>query len=404
MIKLQVSLTFPDGQTVHCGEIITTAPDSRGRIQGAFRYDKAYLEDSRSFPLDPIHLPLTHKEFTTSRPEGVHSVFEDALPDDWGRGLIIQSACLSRREQTVPGLLKIMGGDGLGALTFLSSHSKHENRPSVTIHELPVLMETAYRYDAGLKIDNRELQLLFRAGSSPGGARPKALVTQTDASQWMIKFPSVNDRLDLIAIEAATLSLAQASKLTIPEFETVEVGERRGLLVKRFDISAQGGRYHMISMQTLLGADGYYHLDYKNLFNIVKSCSARPSSDLPFLYRQMTFNAAIGNTDDHLKNFCMLHKEEGFRLSPVYDVLPDIHQRREHTLSFNSSYLSPDKKSLLQMGKSLHIDHPQRIIEEVVDAVSSWQRVFKSFGVKQPDIDKLEWGIERRLSKLQDGV
>jgi serine/threonine-protein kinase HipA len=42
----------------------------------------------------------------------------------------------------------------------------------------------------------------------------------------------------------------------------------------------------------------------------------------------------IGNTDDHLKNFSMLHKETGFCLSPAYDLLPDIHGKRSHSLSF----------------------------------------------------------------------
>jgi hypothetical protein len=41
-----------------------------------------------------------------------------------------------------------------------------------------------------------------------------------------------------------------------------------------------------------------------------------------------------GNTDDHLKNFSMLHKETGFCLSPAYDLLPDIHGKRSHSLSF----------------------------------------------------------------------
>ncbi len=229
----------------------------------------------------------------------------------------------------------------------------------------------------------------------------RSLVKKTDGSQWIIKFPSINDKFDIIAIEAATLDLARSSGLIVPEFEVVQIGKRKGLLVKRFDIADQGGRYHMISMQTLLKAEGFYYLDYMHLFDVVKSFSARPSMDIPFLFRQMVFNAAIGNTDDHLKNFCMLHKDEGYRLSPPYDLLPDIHQRREHTLSFNSSYLSPDRKKILQMGKQLCINESEKIIEEVVEAVASWKEIFKHYDVKRQDINRLEWSIERRVKKLR---
>jgi len=32
----------------------------------------------------------------------------------------------------------------------------------------------------------------------------------------------------------------------------------------------------------------------------------------------------IGNTDNHLKNFLMLHDETGWRLSPAFDLVPNI--------------------------------------------------------------------------------
>ena len=124
--------------------------------------------------------------------------------------------------------------------------------------------------------------------------------------------------------------------------------------------------------------------------------------DIPLLFHQMIFNAAIGNTDDHLKNFCMLHKEHGFCLSPAYDLLPDIYERREHTLSFNSSCLPPDRNSLKQIGKQHHIKNSGEIIDEVVQAVSEWRTIFRRYKVPESDILKLEWGINRRLERLQN--
>jgi serine/threonine-protein kinase HipA len=81
MIKLRVMVTLPDRKRLYCGDMITTTPDSRGFIQGAFRYTPEYLENPFAFPLDPVNLPLSSKEFIADRPTGIHAVFEDSLPE-----------------------------------------------------------------------------------------------------------------------------------------------------------------------------------------------------------------------------------------------------------------------------------------------------------------------------------
>ena len=254
----------------------------------------------------------------------MYAVFEDALPDDWGRALLIKKAKLGRGEQTIPRMLEALGDGGLGALSFQSAQSLLKTDSSADIKDLETILNVAMRYESGLPLDEEELQLLYQSGSSPGGARPKALCRKGDGSLWLAKFPRKQDTFHVESIEAATLELAKRSGLPVPEFEIRNLGKRKVLLVKRFDISDLGGRYHMISMQTLLQAQGYYFLGYQNVFDAVNAHSYQPSIDVPLLFRQMVFNAAIGNTDDHLKNFCMLHKESGYCLSPAYDLLPDI--------------------------------------------------------------------------------
>jgi serine/threonine protein kinase HipA of HipAB toxin-antitoxin module len=55
----------------------------------------------------------------------------------------------------------------------------------------------------------------------------------------------------------------------------------------------------------------------------------------------MAFNAAIGNVDDHLKNFWMLARSGGFRVAPAFDLVPDVSGRGEHTLSFQQGFACP---------------------------------------------------------------
>jgi Uncharacterized protein related to capsule biosynthesis enzymes len=42
------------------------------------------------------------------------------------------------------------------------------------------------------------------------------------------------------------------------------------------------------------------------------------------LWRRIVFNISVSNTDDHLRNHGFLLSEEGWRLSPAFDVNPSI--------------------------------------------------------------------------------
>ena len=119
MIKLNVWLTVDLEKSIHVGELVVAHPDSQGRLQGQFRYSPGYLNRPESFPLDPIHLPVSVEIFNADRPyAGVHGVFEDSLPDDWGRRLLTRRYRLARSDQRVPQLLDLLGGQGMGALSY----------------------------------------------------------------------------------------------------------------------------------------------------------------------------------------------------------------------------------------------------------------------------------------------
>jgi serine/threonine-protein kinase HipA len=401
LLHLDVILIFPNSLKIKCGEIITGTPEANGRIKGAFRYTPAYLQHPDAFPLDPANLPLTPKEFPSNRPQGIHGVFEDALPDDWGRKILVRKATLPPREQTEPRLLEALGNSGMGALCFETGKTIGTQDTSADILKLEQLLELAVRYDAGEQLSDQEFCSLAIYGSSPGGARPKSLVRDKDNSLWLAKFPKHNDHFHVEQMEAATLKLAQNSGLKVPEFKILTAGYRKALLVKRFDVAEDGGRYHMVSIKTVLNAQ--YHAWYEDIFKAVKKYSIQPSVDIPALFRQMVFNAAIGNTDDHLKNFCMLHKETGYGLSPAYDLLPDIYGKRSHALSFpkGSGEFSPDRSVFLAYASDLNIKNPDRIIDTIIRAVSAWQDVYAAYDVPDTEIQKLDRDISYRLDKLK---
>ena len=373
-----------NGEPRPVGEMVCEMTES-GRASSAFRYERDYLESKDAFALDPVSLPLKPNSFLTDHP-AIFGVFEDSLPDDWGRTLLVRKHQIPRHDQNLPNLLLALGSSGLGALSF-TDHAKPPRPTSdtSTLH-LSALVEAAEKFERGESQD-AGLSLLLNAGSSPGGARPKAVVLDKECDiHYLAKFPSVKDQVDVVKIEAATMNLAAKAGLSVPRTRLIQCSGKSVLLVQRFDI-IPAGRRHMISFQTLLKAHGYYQSRYQELLGMVRKYSHDPQADSVRLYRQMVFNAVVGNTDDHLKNFWMIHDQGGgWRLSPAFDLIPDVGRRGEHVLFFDLGANYPGRKTLEQLGAGWGIRTAERVVAQVFDALAGWKEEFASSGVQEKEV------------------
>jgi serine/threonine-protein kinase HipA len=371
------------GDHLPVGEILCEIADS-GRAKSAFRYDREYLGRANAFALDPASLPLKPDTFSTDRL--LFGVFEDSLPDDWGRKLLVRLHKVPRNEQNSPNLLIVLGSAGMGALSFSDRAVPKTPIREASILSLSTLVTAAENYEKG-DIPEVDLALLLSAGSSPGGARPKAVVfDEATNSHYLAKFPSVKDYVDVVRIEAATMSLAAKAGLVVPATRVVQCASKSVLLVDRFDITPSGRR-HMISFQTLLRAYNYYQSRYQDLLGAIRKYSDDPAEDSERLFRQMVFNSLVGNTDDHLKNFWMVHDhEQGWRLSPAFDLIPDISQKEEHVLFFDINGYYLGYKKTVAMGRHWGISKADAIVDQVFDAVRGWKEEFSKAGVIEADL------------------
>lgn len=405
MIRLDVWLTLPSGESIKAGVLVVADPDdTSGGLDGQFRYNPSYLELPGAFPLDPLHLPLSTEIFNADRPgAGVHGVFEDSLPDFWGRRLLVSRYKLGRSQQRVPQLLWLLGNQGLGALSYVKKGRPDLKTRGVSTRHLQELVILAEKFerDPSVATDD-ELFLLFQASSSAGGARPKALVEDKKGA-YLAKFASTKDQLDVVSLEASAMELARRAGIETAETRILTLGSRKCVLVKRFDIDQAGGRNHLISMQSLLKAEGYYNAGYRDLADVIRHVSAQPKIDLQKLYRQMVFNLMIGNTDDHLKNFLMLHDDAGWRLSPAFDLVPNIGFNREHVLRVGFDNRLPDLETLYGEAKYFGIKRRQQaeaVVGEVYEAVRAWPEVFTASGVPQKDAASIGKDIRQRMKKI----
>lgn len=407
MIVLGVWLRRPDGTIARAGDLACSEPDAHGRFDSEFEYAAEWLADPRSFALDPESLPIGRRHGPARfRSEGLFpplGVFEDALPDDWGRKLLVLDRRLPRGQQGAPYLLREIGADGLGALAFATAGVPVSRRsPAAALH-LGMLVDAAARLEAGEPVEASALHRLLEAGSSPGGARPKALV-DTDDGQWIAKFPSRfrDGRFDVVGLEATALSLARAARLEVPEARVVDLpAGRRALLVRRFDVTPRAGRRHMVSLKTLCKErPGVYVLSYDELATAVRKHSAAPAADVDALFRHAVFNVAIGNTDDHLKNFWMLRDERGWRLAPAFDLVPDVAERREHVLLFHLSHRVPAPGDVSAVAKAWGVKRGAAILREVIEAVRDFRAAARLCGVPEPNVEEIGRDIDRRLASL----
>ena len=123
--------------------------------------------------------------------------------------------------------------------------------------------------------------------------------------------------------------LAMMCNLNVPEAKLEDFSKTGStFLTKRFDREG-ARRIHFASAMTLLGkkdgANATEGSSYLEIASIIKTNSASPQKDLLELWRRIVFNMAVSNTDDHLKNHGFVLVKDGWSLSPLYDVNPDIY-------------------------------------------------------------------------------
>ena len=311
----------------------------KGGESYSFEYDREWLKKtSLKITLDPELMPYSGRQYPFGKT--IFGLFSDSSPDRWGRVLMNKrERILAGKEDRKPAklydsdyLLGVYDETRLGGIrfktepngAFLSDDKETAAPPWASLRALEEASRNFENEDTALS--EKWLNQLIRPGSSLGGARPKATVIDPKEQLWIAKFPSRNDENDSGAWEMVTHDLAEICGLHVPEAKLEKFSKLGSTyLVKRFD-RILNKRVHFASAMTLLGktdgasaAEGTSYLD---IAAFIKSYGAQPKRDLIELWKRIVFNMAVSNTDDHLRNHAFIFTENGWRLSPLYDVNP----------------------------------------------------------------------------------
>lgn len=171
---------------------LLTMTDEVRNIFSTFAYGRRYLERPDRVAVDPVALPLPtpgpDQIFRTEEGFGVFNGIRDAAPDGWGQYLMYKA--MGDRTPTGIDLILASGDHRVGALAFGPTPERPERitpwgegvmpGERFTLAELSDAAERAQHVD---QLDDNLRQLLT-AGSSLGGARPKA-ATAIDGHPWL---------------------------------------------------------------------------------------------------------------------------------------------------------------------------------------------------------------------------
>jgi serine/threonine-protein kinase HipA len=158
----------------------------------------------------------------------------------------------------------------------------------------------------------------------------------------------------------------------------------------------------MVSLKTLCKErPGLFALAYGEVAAMVRKHSAAPLEDVRACFRLMVFNAAIGNTDDHLKNFWMLCEGRGFRLAPAIDLVPDVGERREHALAFLHGRRAPSGGELLALARAWGVKDAAETIARVTQAARGFPLTARRLGVPAANVREIGADVADRVERLE---
>jgi serine/threonine-protein kinase HipA len=309
-----------------------TEPVVAGRLEATadvidFNYGRSYLGRADAIALYLPELPLRPGRIAPLPGMTVPGCIADGAPDAWGRRVIMRQmvGVGAPEDPAEPGLLTYLlgsGSDRIGALDFQPSAEEYVRR-EVDSAPLQELMQAAQRVEEGLPFSPALDQALLH-GSSIGGARPKALLSDGDRGA-IAKFSSTTDRYAVVKGEYAAMELARRVGLDAAPVTMEQVLGREVLMVERFD-RAPGAqqRRALVSALTILELDeiAARYASYEALAQKVRERFTDAPTTLRELFARLTFNILVGNNDDHARNHAAFWDGEALTLTPAYDICP----------------------------------------------------------------------------------
>lgn len=384
-----------------------------------FEYDETVLD--RKLPLSPFNLPL--KPGAQAAPnvpfEGLHGLFNDSLPDGWGRTLLDRRVQKMGHDYTTLSpmdRLSFVGTSGMGGLRFAPVGDLGDIAGDNV--NLDWLAEQAELVQ--LESPDADVDRLQAAQGGSGGVRPKVVIGLDPATglsvldrntglpagfePWIVKFRSNGDPGEMGNEEYAYSLMARAAGVDMPPTRLIRGSSGTSYFaVQRFDRTAEGP-LHMHTLSGLLHADHRTpEVDYAMLLKATRLLT-RDERHVERMVRRMMFNVLARNRDDHAKNHAFLMAGDGTWFpSPAYDLTFSPGPGGEHNMAVAGEGRNPGWKHLQIEATAAGLTpvRTAQIFEEVKAAVAGWQSFAAQAGLSDERTAELarflQWASDRDI-------
>ena len=377
-----------------------------------FEYDNTFLE--RNLEISPIKFPLQRGLIELPRTpfEGLAGVFNDSLPDGWGRLLfdrMLRAEDILPNDVTPLDRLAYVGLNGMGALVYEADESPNHYDEKINLDVLASQTERVLEGESEEVIN----ELLALNGSS-AGARPKAMIgvdserknishsagdLKDEFEHWIVKFPNTQDGNDSGVVEYIYSIMAENAGLEMPATHLFPSQKGSGYFaVKRFDRD-KNKRFHMHTVSGLIHSNFRFPShDYEDLLAITNVIT-KDIREVEKMFRLAVFNVMAHNRDDHAKNFSFLMDGFGeWKLSPAYDLTFSNGPGGEQSAMVMGEGRNIKRRHLEKLGLEAKLS--KEFIEEVIQqtnlALGNWKNLAKEYDVNKENIQM----IEKRISKF----
>lgn len=308
----------------------------------SFQYAESWLDWEYRFAVS-LSLPLRP---TAYRGSEVAAVFDNLLPDrDAVRRRVAER--MGAQGTDTYSLLEAIGRDCIGAMQFLPEDQPDAPEPNVkgeplTDRDVEAILADLARAPLGVDKDQE-----FRI--SVAGAQEKTALLNIDG-KWhrplgttptthilkpqLGQIPSADGMIDMsdsVDNEHYCMRLMEAFGLDVAKTEIVTFGERRVLVVERFDRRWRNANHLLrLPQEDCCQALGFpptrkYQSDLgpssRDIMTLLQGADDAETDQASFLTSQILF-WLMGATDGHAKNFSIFLKPGGrYSLTPFYDVL-----------------------------------------------------------------------------------
>lgn len=212
--------------------------------------------------------------------------------------------------------------------------------------------------------------------------KPKKLTIMGVMGSYILKPPS-EEYNHLPELESLSMHLAQSMGIRTVPFSLIRLKSGELAYITRRIDRKDNAKIHMEDMCQITQrlTEHKYRGSYEQIAKAIVLHTTNPAFDLLKFYELLVFCFLTGNNDMHLKNFSLIQEENGYSLSPAYDLLASSlvvegdDEETALTLNGKKKRLNRTDFEAIMMGSKLGKTIMDRMFRRISKQIPKWESI-----------------------------